>query len=73
MWVASEEDNTSTEEKSDNDLEEEVFESNKKNENHTFNIEKIKYKSKVPGKRIPKYYSITTYNKCMDKLKRDRR
>jgi hypothetical protein len=53
--------------------EDEVFENNDKNENYTFNIEKMKYESKIPGKRIPKHYTIKTYDKYMDKLKRDRR
>jgi hypothetical protein len=47
----------------------EVFENNDKYENYTFNIKKIKYKSKIPGKRNPKYYAITTYDKFKDKLK----
>jgi hypothetical protein len=29
----------------------------------------MKYESKVSGKRIPKHYTITTYNKYIDKLK----
>jgi hypothetical protein len=53
--------------------EDEVKENNDKNENYTFNKEKMKYESKITGKRIPKHYTITTYNKYMDKLKRDRR
>jgi hypothetical protein len=51
----------------------EVFENNDKNENYTFNIDKMKYESKIQGKRIPKHYIIKTYDKYMDKLKRDRR
>jgi hypothetical protein len=53
--------------------EDEVFENNDKNENYTFSIPKMKYKSKIPGKRIPKYYTIKTYDKYIDKLKRDRK
>jgi hypothetical protein len=38
--------------------EDEVLENNDKNENFTFNIEKMKYESKIPGKRIPKHYIL---------------
>jgi hypothetical protein len=34
---------------------------------------KIKYESKIPGKRPPKHYAITTYDKYKDKLKRSKR
>jgi hypothetical protein len=54
-------------------IQDEVFENNDKNENYTFNTTKMKYKSKIPGKRIPKHYIIKTYDKFKDKLKRDRR
>jgi hypothetical protein len=53
--------------------EDEVYEINDKNEKYTFNTAKIKYKSKISGKRIPKHYTIKTYVKFKDKLKRDRR
>jgi hypothetical protein len=33
----------------------------------------MKYESKIPDKRIPKHYTIKTYDKFIDKLKRDRR
>jgi hypothetical protein len=41
-----------------------------KNQNYNINKEKMKYKSKHPGKRPPKHHVIITYDKCMDKLKR---
>jgi hypothetical protein len=49
------------------------LENNDKNENYTFNKEKMKYESKISGKRISKHYTITTYDKCMDKIRRDRK
>jgi hypothetical protein len=53
--------------------EDQVFENNDKNENYTFNIAKMKYKSKNPAKRIPKHDTIKTYDKFKDKVKRDKR
>jgi hypothetical protein len=53
--------------------EDEVKENNGKKENYDFNKEKIKYESKIPDKRPPKHYAITTYDIYMDKLKRSKR
>jgi hypothetical protein len=53
--------------------EDEILKNNDKNKNYTLNKEKMKYESKIPNKRIPKHYTITTYDKYMDNIKRDRR
>jgi hypothetical protein len=53
--------------------EEEVEEINDKIQNYDFDLEKKKYLSKIKGKRPPKNYAVITYEKYMDKLKRERR
>jgi hypothetical protein len=52
---------------------EEVDEINDKILNYYFDMDKMKYVSKFKGKRHPKKFAIMTYEKYMDKLKRERR